>query len=127
MKRSDLMIKIQTLADVQSLANDECLPHFYIEEINEQFRWFYEAENEGEEIEEFSLSAQACIYHFNDEKDRQMLEKQVDAIEYVDMEEIDEAKYFRIGIMQDHQMSVIYFLAGTLPIDVEKCLENRGN
>ena len=115
---------IQTRADVQSLENDEHLPSFYVEEINNQFLWSYEAENDGEEIDAFTLPPQACIYHFNHENDRQMLEKLVNNIEYVDTEVVDGTKYFRIGIMQDHQMSVIYFLEGTLPYKTEKWLEN---
>lgn len=34
---------IQTLADVQSLKNDERLPSFYFEEIYNQFLWTYES------------------------------------------------------------------------------------
>lgn len=117
---------IQTLADVQALEREEeHLPSFYVEEIENQFRLWYEAENNGEDIEAFSLPSSACIYHFNDANDaRRMLESYVNDIEYVETERIDGMKYFRIGIMQDHQLSVIYFLEGTLPYRTEKWLEH---
>jgi hypothetical protein len=53
-----------------------------------------------------------------------MLESCVNDIEYVETERMDGMKYFRIGIMQDHQLSVIYFLEGTLPYRTEKWLEH---
>src|SRR5699024_1662287 len=99
--RGDDMKVIQTFADVQALERDEHLPSFYIDEIKNQFRLWYEAENEGEEIEDFSLPSWACIYHFNDVEDAKMLESCVNDIEYVETERIDGMKYFRIGIMQD--------------------------
>src|SRR5690625_3237480 len=105
---------IQTLADVQSLKNDERLPSFYVEEIYNQFLWTYESVAEGEAIDDFSLESYTCIYHFDDENDLQMLVKFAESIEYVDTEVVGGIKYFRIGIMQGHEMSVIYFLEGTL-------------
>ena len=117
---------IQTLADVQSLKNDERLPSFYFKEIYNQFLWTYESVAEGEVIDNFSLEPHACIYHFNDETDLQMLEKFAESIEYVDKEVVGSIKYFRIGIMQDHEMSVIYLLEGTLPYKTERWLENQG-
>lgn len=80
--------------------------------------------NEGEEIEAFSLPSWACIYHFNDVEDARILESSVNDIEYVETERIDGMKYFRIGIMQDHQLSIIYFLEDTLPYKTEKWLEH---
>jgi len=118
---------IQTLADVQSLKNDERLPSFYVEEIYNQFLWTYESVAEGEAIDDFSLEPHACIYHFDDETDLQMLMNFAESIEYVDTEVVGGFKYFRIGIMRDHEMSVIYFLEGTLPDKTEKWLENQGD
>lgn len=115
---------IRTLADVQSLKNDEHLPSFYVEEIRKQFLGTYEAVAESESIDDFSLPPYACIYHFNEESDLEMLVKLTRNIEYVDTEVIDGTKFFRIGIMQDHEMSVIYFLENTLPYKTEKWLEN---
>src|SRR5690625_7912423 len=106
---------IQSLADVQALERDEHLPSFYMEEIKNQFHLWYEAENIGEEIQDFSLTSWACIYHFNDVEDSRMLESCVNDIEYVETERRDGMKYFSIGIMQEHQVSVIYFLAVTIP------------
>src|SRR5690625_7624451 len=96
---------IQTLADVQSLKDDEHLPSFYVEEIYNQFLWSYKAVAEREAIDDFSLEPYACIYHFDDEEDLKVLEKFTQSIEYVDTEVIEDLKYFRIGIMQDHEMS----------------------
>lgn len=117
------MIKIQTMADVHALVVDEHLPSFYIEEIKNQFVIWYEAENDGEALHDFSLPAHSCIYHFDRKEDMQMLIEDLNAMEYVDVEEIDGQKYFRIGLMQDHQMSIIYFLKGTLPRKTEQWLE----
>src|SRR5699024_483428 len=118
---------IQTLADVQSLKDDEHLPSFYVEEIYNQFLWSYKAVAEREAIDDFSLEPYACIYHFDDENDLQVLEKFTQSIEYVDTEVIEGIKYFRIGIMQEHEVSVIYFLEGTLPDKAEKGLEIQGD
>ena len=115
---------IRTKADVLALKADEHLPSFYVDEIYQQFIGSYEAENEGEEIEVFSLPVHACIYHFNDKKDWQVLKKLMPHIEYVDTEIVDGCKYYRIGIMQDHQMSIIYLLEGTLPQKAEQWLGN---
>ncbi len=124
MKRSGLMIKIQTLYDVQALEHEDHLPAFYIEEIKSQFLRWHESENGGEKIQDFSLPSHACIYHFNHANDWRILQSYVNDIEYVDTERMDGLKYFRIGIMQDHQMSIIYFLENTLPYQTEKWLEN---
>lgn len=118
------MIVIRTMADVQSLKDDGRLPSFYIEEIYNQFLGTYEAVAESEDIDDFSLAPYACIYHFNEESDLEMLVKLTKNIEYVDTEVIDGTKFFRIGIMQDHEMSVIYFLENTLPYKTENWLEN---
>lgn len=48
----------------------------------------------------------------------------LNALEFVDVEKEDGQKYFRIGLMQDHQMSIIYFLEGTLPRKTERWLES---
>jgi|SRR5699024_8540254 len=118
---------IRTLADVQSLKDDERLPSFYFEEIYNQFLWTYESVAEGEAIDDFSLAPHTCIYHFDEEDDLQMLEKFAESIEYVDTQVIEGLKYFRIGIMQDHEISVIYFLEGILPYKTEKWLDNQGD
>lgn len=53
----------------------------------------------------------------------QMLIDNIDALEYVDVEKVDGRKYYRIGLMHDHQMSIIYLLEGTLPQKTERWLE----
>ena len=115
---------IRTMADVQSLKDDGHLPSFYIEEIYNQFLGTYEAVAESEKIDDFSLDPNACIYHFDRESDLEMLVRLTGNIEYVDVEIIDGTKFFRIGIMQDHEMSIICFLENTLPYRSEKWLEN---
>lgn len=115
---------IRTKADVLALKADEHLPSFYVDEIYQQFIGSYEAENEGESLGEFSLSPHACIYHFDKEKDMKMLVDNVGALEYVDVDKVEGIKYFRIGLMQDHQMSIIFLLEGTLPRKTEQWLEN---
>ena len=113
------------MADVHSLKDDERLPSFYIKEIYHQFIGSYEAMADDEEIDEYVLPLHGSIYHFNHEDDRHMLEELVNSIEYVDAEVVDDMKYFRIGIMHDHdEISVVYFLEGTLPYKTEKWLEN---
>jgi len=67
------MIKIQTLSDVQVLERGKNLPSFYIEEIKNQFLLWYEAENDGEKIQDFSLPSHACIYHFDHANDLRIL------------------------------------------------------
>lgn len=118
------MIVIRTMADVQSLKDDGHLPSFYIEEIYNQFLGTYEAVAESEKIDDFSLDPNACIYHFDRESDLEMLVRLTENIEYVDVEIIDGTKFFRIGVMQDHEMSIICFLENTLPYRTEKWLEN---
>src|SRR5699024_2411385 len=118
------MIKIQMMADVHALEADEHLTSFYVEEVKNQFLIWYEAENEGESLDEFSLQPYSCIYHFDKEEDMQMLIDYMNALEFVDVERADGKKYFRIGLMQDHQMSIIYFLEGTLPRKTEHWLES---
>src|SRR5690625_6040892 len=96
---------IQTLADVQSLKNDERLPSFYVEEISNQFLWTYEAVAEGEAIDNFLLAPQACLYHFSEASDWRKIEEMLRDIEYIDTEVVEGKKYFRIGIMQEHEVS----------------------
>src|SRR5699024_1488067 len=98
----------------------EHLPSFYVEEIYNQFLWSYKAVAEREAIDDFSLEPYACIYHFDDEEALKVLEIFTQSIEYVDTEVIEDLKYFRISIMQDHVMSVLYFVEGTLPYKTEK-------
>lgn len=117
---------IQTMADVQSLKDDERLTSFYFDEIYNQFLWTYKSVAEGEAIDDFSLEPHTCIYHFNDETDLQMLMNFAENIEYVDTQVVRGIKYFRIGIMQDHEMSVIYLLECTLPYKTERWLEDQG-
>ncbi|WP_409482400.1 hypothetical protein ACKW6F_18855 [Bacillus safensis] len=118
------MIKIQTMADVHALEADEHLPPFYVEVVKNQFLIWYEAESEGESLDKFSLPSYSCIYHFDKEEDMKVLIDCMSALEFVDVEKVEGRKYFRIGLMQDHQMSIIYFLERTLPRKTERWLES---
>ena len=117
------MRRIQKMVDVHALKMEKHLPSFYVEEIKNQFLMWYEAENECESLKEFCLSNHSCIYHFDKKEDIQMLVDYIDDVEYVEVEEnVAGQKYFRIGFMQDHHMSIIYFLEGTLPRRIERWL-----
>lgn len=118
------MKRIQTMADVHALIADEQLPSFYVREIKDQFIMWHEAESEGESIDSFCLSNHSCIYHLDKEEDMHLIIDNFIDVEYVETEKIEKQMYFRIGLMQDHQMSIIYFLAGTLPRRVELWLAN---
>ena len=90
------MIKIQTMADVHALEADEHLPPFYVEEVKSQFLIWYEAENEGESLDKFSLPSYSCIYHFDKEEDMKVLIDRMNALEFVDVEKTDGKKYFQL-------------------------------
>lgn len=115
---------IRTMADVHALKAEEHLPSFYIEEIKNQFLMWYEAENEGESVDDFSLLHDSCIYHFDEEEDMHLIMDCIADVEYVEVENIEGKNYFRIGLMQDHQLTIIYFLEGTLPRRIEVWLAN---
>ncbi|MBS4207118.1 hypothetical protein [Bacillus sp. FJAT-50079] len=119
------MKRIQRMKDVHVLKTRKHLPSFYVEEIENQFLMWYEAENEGESLKEFSLLNHSCIYHFDKEEDMQMLVDYIGDVEYVEVENVAGKKYFRIGLMQDHHISIIYFLEGTLPRKTERWLTNK--
>ncbi|MEI3610187.1 hypothetical protein [Pseudogracilibacillus sp. SO10305] len=120
------MIKIQTMADIQALQKNKDLPSFYIEEIKYQFSMWYEADNDGESLYEFCLPPYSCIYHFDKATDINVFTALWNEIEYVDVEKINGQKYFRIGIMHDHEMSIIYALEKTLPRRIGQLLESEG-
>lgn len=115
---------IQTLADVHALKAQKHLPSFYVEEIESQFLVWYEAENEGEPIDTFSLPSHACIYHLEQEEDEYVIMDDILAIEFVELERVGGDTYYRIGKMLEHEMSIIYFLEGTLSPKIELWLAN---
>lgn len=117
------MKKIQTIADIEELKARNTLPLAYIQVIEMQFVEWYEAEGEGKPYATFQLPNHTCIYHLEDETDTGIIMDQIINVEFVDIEEGEGWKCFRVGLMQDHQMIIIYFLEGTLPRKIEKWLE----
>lgn len=120
------MKRIQTMADVQVLKKEEHLPSYYKREIKDQFLLYYDFEGEGEAMESFRLPVHACIYHLEDEEDGKIILDQLLNIEFVDIEGSADRRYFRIGIMHDHQMSTLYCLEGVLSYELEKYLVSKG-
>lgn len=114
------------MADIQALQQNKKLPSFYVEEIKYQFSMWYEAENDGESLYEFCLPPHSCIYHVDEVEDINRFIELLKKKEYVDVEKIDGQKYFRIGFMDDHEMSIVYLLEKTLPEKIEKLLESEG-
>lgn len=117
------MKKIQTIADIEELKARNTLPHSYTHVLEMQFVEWYEAEGTGVPYAAFQLPNHACIYHLEDETDTGIIMDQMLNVEFVEIEEVDGWKYFRIGLMHDHQMNLIYFLEGTLARKIENWLE----
>lgn len=63
----------------------------------------------------FRLPAHSCIYHLDEKNDMHFIIDNFIHVEYVETEQVESQMYFRIGLMQDHQMNVLYFMKGTLP------------
>lgn len=115
---------IRTMADIQALKTNEHLPSFYVEAIQRQFLLWYEAEEHGETLDSFCLPLHSCIYHLETDEDSFIILDNLMHVEYIDVEETDEGDYFRMGMMQEHEMSVVYFLAGTFSKRMEWWLAN---
>jgi hypothetical protein len=120
------MKRIQSIADIEELKARGTIPHHYLVVIDTQFQEWYEAENTGESLDVFQLPIDSCIYHLEDEKDGGFILDQLIHVEYVEIEEVDGYKYFRIGIMNDHQMNLVFFLEGTLQPRTQGLRENSG-
>ncbi|RDW21368.1 hypothetical protein CWR48_02890 [Oceanobacillus arenosus] len=114
------MRRIQTFADIKALKQTENLPALYIEEIKQQFVGMFEAEGEGKTLDTFSLPTHACLYHLNESDDKHWLFGLIEQVEFIEVEK----EYYRIGIMQDHQMNIVYFLKGTFTEIIETWLAN---
>jgi hypothetical protein len=87
--------------------------------IESQFLEWYEAENNGESVTTFRLESHSCLYHLESKKDTSFISDQLLHIEFVEYETIEENRYFRIGLMKDHEMSLVYFLKGTIEQKIE--------
>lgn len=115
---------IQSIADIEKLKERSALPTKYIKIIEDQFLEWYESENEGEPLVSFRLPNHTCMYHLENENDGEFIYKQLIHLEFVDVEENEEVKYLRMGIMDDHQMHLVYVLEGTLEPSFEEWLKN---
>ena len=113
------MKRIQTYADIKALKEGN-LPSFYTKEIEQLFLGMFKADGEGESLYTFSLPTHACIYHLNQSDDKHWLFGLMQQVEFIEVEE----KYFQIGIMEDHQMNIVYFLKGTFSEQIETWLAN---
>jgi hypothetical protein len=115
---------IQTIADIEELKARSTIPFIYLKEIEAQFLEWYEAEGEDDELVKFRLPFPSCIYHLEDQEDASFIADHILEIEYIEKEETEECGYFRIGLMKGHQMSLVYFLEGTLGERFEQWLQN---
>lgn len=119
------MKKIQTMSDLHELKQQEHVPKQYVDEIEFQFLAWQKELNE-DVLDEFGLPPEACMYHFDRGEDVKILLHHVHEIEYVEMECIENSTFFRVGLMQDHQMSLIFVLADYLPEDIKEWLYELG-
>lgn len=118
------MQRIQSIADIQQLQQKQQFPNPYLEILYQQFKQWFEATSEYDDLLTFQLPTYACIYHLDNEEDTGFLMDQIIHVEYVETDKVDGMKYFRIGLMQDNHMSLIFFPEGTLAPKIEKWLES---
>ncbi|MED0665950.1 hypothetical protein P4T04_06415 [Bacillus badius] len=117
------MKMIQTLADIEVLKVWSTLPLPYIKVIEQQFMERYEAEGNGESITAFRLPTESCLFHLEDDSDTQLLLDYLIKAELVEYKATGDLMYYQISLMNDHQMSLIYFLEGTLSPKIEQWLQ----
>lgn len=114
---------IRTIADIAELIEKGNIPLSYLSDLKSEFLILYESEGTGESLESFKLSNQACMYHLENEEDTRFLQERILEIEFVDKEKTNECTYFRVGLMNDHQINLVYFLGGTLENKFEAWLK----
>lgn len=120
------MLKIiQSIADIEELKARNNLPLAYIRIIETQFIDWYEAEGSREGIRNFRLPGGSCIIHLENDQDSNMVLDQWMNIEFVEHENINQCQFFRVGVMSDHQMHLLFFLEGTIHPLLEKRLKNE--
>ncbi|MFD1734995.1 hypothetical protein ACFSCX_00315 [Bacillus salitolerans] len=117
------MKMIQHISDIEELKARSSVPIEYIKEIESEFLSWYEAEETGETLIEFRLPTESCMYHLEGKEDAQFIVKQMLHVEYIEKEELVDCSYFRIGIMNDHQMNVLFFVEGTIDKRFEQWLQ----
>lgn len=116
------MKQIQCIADIEELKARSNLPLPYLKAIESQFLEWFEAEGAGESITSFRLPNESCIYHVEGEEDTDFIFS-ISGLEFVEKEEAEGWTYFRIGLMNDHQMNLIYILQDTFDQKIEDWLE----
>lgn len=114
---------IQTLSDIEELKARGDVDLNYLKVIEEEFINWFESDGNGELLTSFRLPSESCIYHLEGKEDTSFISSQMLSIEYIEKESTEECDYFRIGIMNDNQMSVIYFLKGTFDQYFEQSLQ----
>ena len=117
------MIRIRRISEIERLKELGRIPLEYVKAIESEFVTWFEAEGTGESLIEVEMPQHACMYHLEDKNDITFLSNQILNIEFVEKEELPDCVYFRIGIMNDHQMNLVYFLEGTLEQRFERWLE----
>ena len=116
------MQMIQALADIEALKVFSTLPLPYIGMIEEQFLDWYKMRNDGELVTAFRLSSESCLLHLEDESDTDILLNHLMKVEFVEYKAVEDLRYYRIGLMNHHQMNLIYFLENTLDPKIEQWL-----
>ncbi|MBG9550261.1 hypothetical protein [Cytobacillus firmus] len=114
---------IQCIADIEELKSRSTIPLPYLNIIETEFFEWFEAEGNGEPIIAFRLPTHSCIYHLEDEQDTSFIANQILKIEFVEYETAADRKYFRLGLMNEHEMSLVFFLEGTIEQRMEECLK----
>lgn len=114
---------IQTLSDIEELKARGNVDLNYLKIIEEEFINWFEAEGNGESLTSFRLQNDSCMYHLEEKEDASFISSQMLSIEFIEKESIEDCGYFRVGIMNDHQMSLIYFLEGTFDSYFEQSLQ----
>lgn len=117
------MKRIRKITDIEELKEMGSIPLDYVTVIESEFITWFEAEGVGDSLDEFEMPQYACMYHLDDKHDTTFLSIQKVNIEFVEKEELKGCAYFRIGIMNDHQMNLVYVLEGILDHDFEEWLE----
>ncbi|MFD2443706.1 hypothetical protein ACFSO7_06875 [Bacillus sp. CGMCC 1.16607] len=116
---------IQTIADIEELKARTFFPLPFLRAIETQFLEWYEAEGNEEPNLSFRLPYESCIKVAEEEQDVHELFTKWN-IEFVEKEASGGCEYYRIGIMNDHQMSLVYLLQDHFGGNIESIMEGLG-
>jgi hypothetical protein len=117
------MKRLQTIADIEELKTRGNIATSFLNVIESEFMDWFEAEGTGESLTSFRLPNHSCMYLLEDDKDTNLIVEQIVNIEFIEKEVTNDCSYFRIGLMNDHQMNLIFFLEGTLDSKYEQWLQ----